>query len=57
MIPDIDWSEVVANQVRLGIACVLSLPLAYDRERAATGAGLRTFPHVAAPACAPKPHG
>ena len=51
MIPDIDWPEVVANLVQLGIAYLLSLPLAYDRERAATGAGLRTFPLVAVAAC------
>jgi putative Mg2+ transporter-C (MgtC) family protein len=30
---------------------VLSLPLAYNRERASTGAGLRTFPLVAVAAC------
>lgn len=51
MIPEIDWSEVLANLVQLGIAYVLSLPLALDRERAATGAGLRTFPLVAVAAC------
>lgn len=51
MLPDIDWSEVLANLVQLGIAYVLSLPLAYDRERAAKGAGLRTFPLVAVAAC------
>jgi putative Mg2+ transporter-C (MgtC) family protein len=37
--------------VQLGIAYVLSLPLAFDRERASTGAGLRTFPLVAVAAC------
>lgn len=51
MIPDIDWPEVLSNLVQLGIAYVLSLPLAFDRERAATGAGLRTFPLVAVAAC------
>lgn len=51
VLPDIDWSEVLANLVQLGIAYVLSLPLAYDRERAAKGAGLRTFPLVAVAAC------
>lgn len=51
MIPEIDWSEVLSNLVQLGIAYVLSLPLALDRERAATGAGLRTFPLVAVAAC------
>lgn len=51
MIPDIDWIEVLGNLTRLGIAYLLSLPLAYDRERASTGAGLRTFPLVAVAAC------
>ena len=51
VIPDIDWSEVVANLAQLGIAYVLSLPLAFDRERSAKGAGLRTFPLVAVAAC------
>ena len=51
MIPEIDWSEVLSNLVQLGIAYVLSLPVAFDRERAATGAGLRTFPLVAVAAC------
>ena len=51
MIPEINWTEVLANLVQLGIAYVLSLPLAFDRERASTGAGLRTFPLVAVAAC------
>ncbi|HSM31687.1 MAG TPA: MgtC/SapB family protein [Woeseiaceae bacterium] len=51
MIPEIDWPEVLSNLVQLSIAYVLSLPLAFDRERAATGAGLRTFPLVAVAAC------
>jgi putative Mg2+ transporter-C (MgtC) family protein len=51
MIPDINWTEIVANLIQLGIAYVLSLPLAYNRERASTGAGLRTFPLVAVAAC------
>lgn len=51
MIPEIDWPEVLSNLVQLGIAYVLSLPVAFDRERAATGAGLRTFPLVAVAAC------
>lgn len=51
MIPEINWAQVLSNLVQLGIAYVLSLPLAFDRERAATGAGLRTFPLVAVAAC------
>ena len=51
MIPDINWTQVLSNLVQLGVAYVLSLPLAFDRERAAKGAGLRTFPLVAVAAC------
>ena len=51
MIPEINWAQVLSNLVQLGSAYVLSLPLAFDRERAATGAGLRTFPLVAVAAC------
>ena len=51
MIPEINWAQVLSNLVQLGIAYILSLPLAFDRERAATGAGLRTFPLVAVAAC------
>jgi len=45
------WSIVWANLVHLGIAYVLALPVAFDRDRAARGAGLRTFPLVALAAC------
>ncbi|MBT8101214.1 MAG: MgtC/SapB family protein [Gammaproteobacteria bacterium] len=48
---DINWSEVVFNLVRLGTAYVLALPVAFDRERASRGAGLRTFPLVAIASC------
>ncbi|NMH61240.1 MgtC/SapB family protein [Alteromonas ponticola] len=37
---------------QLGIAFVLALPIAYNREHRANGAGLRTFPLVAISACA-----
>ena len=51
MLPEIDWAQVVENLVQLGVAYALSLPLAYNREKASTGAGLRTFPLVAVAAC------
>lgn len=47
-----DWSQVVRVAVRLGIAYVLSLPLAWERERASRSAGMRTFPLVTLGACA-----
>jgi len=48
---DIRWSLIVTNLVSLGVAYVLALPVAYDRELSARGAGLRTFPLVAVAAC------
>jgi len=51
ILPDIVWPQVAFNLLHLAIAYILSLPLAYDRERADNGAGLRTFPLVAVAAC------
>ena len=48
---DIEWQQVVNNLVHLGIAYVLSLPVAFDREKKSHSAGLRTFPLVAVAAC------
>lgn len=39
------------NLAHLGVAYLLALPVAYDRDRSARGAGLRTFPLVAVAAC------
>ncbi|QJR82920.1 MgtC/SapB family protein [Alteromonas pelagimontana] len=36
----------------MGIAFILALPIAYNREHRADGAGIRTFPLVAISACA-----
>ena len=47
----VDWSQIATNLLHLGIAYVLTVPVAYDRERASRGAGLRTFPLVAVAAC------
>jgi putative Mg2+ transporter-C (MgtC) family protein len=48
---EVDWNIVVNHLVHLGIAYVLALPVAFDRDRASRGAGLRTFPLVAIAAC------
>lgn len=48
---NIDWTEITYNLIHLGIAYVLALPVAMDRESASRGAGLRTFPLVAVAAC------
>ncbi|NNC77016.1 MAG: MgtC/SapB family protein [Woeseiaceae bacterium] len=47
----IDWNLVVQNLIQLGVAFVLALPIAIDREKASRSAGLRTFPLVAVSAC------
>jgi putative Mg2+ transporter-C (MgtC) family protein len=49
--PEIAWPEIWLNLMHLAIAYALSLPVAYDRERADKGAGIRTFPLVAVAAC------
>ena len=46
-----DWDLVWFNLWHLGVAFVLALPVAYDRESADQSAGLRTFPIVSVAAC------
>ncbi len=48
---DIDWNTIGGNLFHLGLAYVLALPIAMDRERESRSAGLRTFPLVAMSAC------
>ncbi len=48
---DIEWPQIWFNLIQLGIAYILSLPVAWDREASSRGAGLRTFPLVAVAAC------
>jgi putative Mg2+ transporter-C (MgtC) family protein len=48
---ELDWNQVVNNLSHLGIAYILALPVGWDRELEARGAGLRTFPLVAVAAC------
>lgn len=43
----IDWHIVLDNILRISAAYVLALPVAWERERGDTSAGLRTFPLVA----------
>ena len=50
-LPDVAWSQVVSHLLHLSIAFVLALPIGWDRERRARGAGLRTFPLVAIGSC------
>lgn len=48
---DISWSETFFHLVRLVVAYGLALPVAWNRELEARGAGLRTFPLVAMASC------
>lgn len=45
---DVDWHALA----RIAIAYALALPVGWERERHAKGAGLRTFPLVAVASCA-----
>ncbi|MGH9628029.1 MAG: MgtC/SapB family protein [Bryobacteraceae bacterium] len=49
----IDWMDAGLwdRVARLAIAYVLAVPIAWNREREARGAGLRTFPLVAIASC------
>jgi len=46
-----DWPQIWFNLTHLMIAYVFALPVAWDRETAKQGVGLRTFPLVAVAAC------
>lgn len=48
---DVEWSQIWFNLMHLGIAYILALPVAMDREAESRSAGLRTFPLVAMAAC------
>lgn len=48
---EIDWQVILTNLSQLGIAYLLALPIAWDREKEARSAGLRTFPLVSVAAC------
>ncbi len=48
---ELDWTRIAYNLIHLGVAYLLALPVAWDRETARQGVGLRTFPLVAVAAC------
>lgn len=50
-IPDIEWRLVASHLLHLAIAYLLAVPIGWDRESRAPGAGLRTFPLVAVASC------
>ncbi len=48
---EIDWQTILNTLTQLGIAYLLALPVAWDRENEARSAGIRTFPLVSVAAC------
>lgn len=46
-----DWQVVMTHLSQIGVAYVLALPIAWNREVEVRTAGLRTFPLVAVAAC------
>ncbi len=50
-IDSIEWPAIFYNLLYVGVAYVLSLPLAWNREHGEGGAGLRTFPLVSIASC------
>jgi putative Mg2+ transporter-C (MgtC) family protein len=51
-IPNLDVALVLLHLRQIGIAFVLSLPIAINREYSGQSAGMRTFPLVAIACCA-----
>ncbi len=51
IIETIDWPKVGSLLASMIIAYLLALPVAWDREKEARSAGLRTFPLVALSSC------
>ncbi len=47
----LDWTKIFTHLFSVAVAYLLALPLAWDREKEARSAGLRTFPLVAVASC------
>ena len=45
------WGDVANHLVRMALAFLFTLPIAWNRERGSRSAGLRTFPNVALASC------
>lgn len=45
------WSDVTNHLVRIALAFLFTLPIAWNREQGSKSAGLRTFPIVAMASC------
>ena len=50
----VDWHVMLSDLTTMGLAFLIALPIAWERERAhdSTGAGLRTFPIISVASCA-----
>lgn len=48
---NLDWDIILAHLSQMGLAYLLALPVAWNRERQERTAGLRTFPLVAVASC------
>ena len=48
----LDWTQMLHISANLGIAFLLAIPIAWERETATRSVGLRTFPLVAMSSCA-----
>lgn len=48
---DLDWNVIINNALTIGVAYLLALPTAWNRESKARSAGLRTFPLVSTASC------
>jgi putative Mg2+ transporter-C (MgtC) family protein len=46
-----DWNQTLIYLVQIAVAYLLSLPIAWERERSTRTLGLRTFPLVAVASC------
>lgn len=47
----LEWRVILVSLFQIGVAYVLALPIAWDREKAVRSAGIRTFPLVSIAAC------
>ena len=51
MLFEADWNTITSHLVYLGVAYLLAVPVAWNREKYSRSAGLRTFPLVAVATC------
>ena len=50
-LPGLDLTTIGSDVIRIAVAYLLALPVAWEREQGARSAGLRTFPLVATASC------